>query len=142
MLPSTGAIFAVTEPEATFSPCFGGPFLVWHPSKYAELLAYRLQRHKSKVWLVNTGWSGGPYGTGSRMRLDLTRAIINAIHTGELASAPTRTDPVFGFQVVTECPQVPADVLWPENTWANKQAYGVAAQKLKGLFEENHARLQ
>lgn len=137
-----GTEVGVTEPEATFSPCFGGPFLVWHPSKYAELLASRLQRHKSKVWLVNTGWSGGPYGTGSRMRLDLTRAIINAIHTGELASAPTRTDPVFGFQVVTECPQVPADVLWPENTWANKQAYGVAAQKLKGLFEENHARLQ
>jgi len=119
-----GTEVGVTEPEATFSPCFGGPFLVWHPSKYAELLAQRLQRHKSKVWLVNTGWSGGPYGTGSRMRLDLTRAIINAIHSGELASAPTRRDPVFGFEVVTECPSVPADVLWPETRGPTSRLMG------------------
>ena len=135
-----GTEVGVTDPEATFSPCFGGPFLVWHPRKYAELLEAKLKQHGSNVWLVNTGWSGGAYGTGSRMKLSLTRAIVDAIHSGTLAEAPTRTDPIFGFEVVTECPDVPAAVLWPENTWDDKAAYRAAAEKLQGLFEANSAK--
>src|SRR6478752_1998428 len=98
-----GTEVGVTEPQATFSPCFGGPFLVWHPSKYAELLAEKMQQHHAKVWLVNTGWSGGSYGVGARVKLKHTRAIIDAIHSGTLAAAKTERDPVFGFEVVTEC---------------------------------------
>lgn len=135
-----GTEVGVTEPEATFSPCFGGPFLVWHPSKYAELLAQKLRQHGANVWLVNTGWTGGAYGTGSRMKLSVTRAIINAIHNGSLSTTATRTDPVFGFEVVTECEGVDDDVLWPENTWQDGTAYRLAAEKLKGLFEANYAR--
>jgi len=132
-----GTEVGVTEPTATFSPCFGGPFLVWHPAKYAELLATRMREHKANVWLVNTGWSGGGYGTGSRMKLRLTRKIIDAIHSGELAKAPTTKDPVFGFDVVTACPDVPAEVLIPRNTWKDKAAYDAAANKLAGLFNNN-----
>ncbi|MCH8923938.1 MAG: phosphoenolpyruvate carboxykinase (ATP), partial [Planctomycetes bacterium] len=106
-----GTEVGVTEPEATFSPCFGGPFLLWHPGKYAEMLAERIQKHRSNVWLVNTGWSGGAYGTGKRMKLAFTRAIIDAIHSGVLADAPTQVDPVFGLRVVTKCPGVPDDTL-------------------------------
>jgi phosphoenolpyruvate carboxykinase (ATP) len=127
----------ITEPQATFSPCFGGPFLVWHPAKYAELLAAKMQQHKANVWLVNTGWSGGAYGTGSRMKLGLTRRIIDAIHSGELANAPTRKDPVFGFEVVAECPGVPSEVLIPRDTWQDKSAYDATANKLATLFVNN-----
>src|SRR6516164_1076751 len=91
-----GTEVGVTEPQATFSPCFGGPFLVWHPSKYADLLAQRLNEHKANAWLVNTGWSGGGYGQGSRMKLSITRTLIDAIHAGTLAKQSTVTDPVFG----------------------------------------------
>lgn len=132
-----GTEMGVTEPTATFSPCFGGPFLVWHPAKYAELLAERMAAHKAHVWLVNTGWSGGGYGVGKRMKLSLTRAIIDAIHSGELAAAPTAKDPVFGFDVVTECPGVPREVLMPKNTWKDPAAYDAAAQKLATLFINN-----
>jgi phosphoenolpyruvate carboxykinase (ATP) len=132
-----GTEVGVTEPQATFSPCFGGPFLVWHPGKYAELLADRLNRHNANVWLVNTGWSGGPYGVGKRMKLSLTRAIIDAIHSGELATSPTERDSLFGLEVVTECPNVPADVLYPRKTWDDGHAYDVAAAKLADLFRAN-----
>ena len=91
-----GTEVGVTEPQATFSPCFGGPFLVWHPAKYAEMLADKMRKHKANVWLVNTGWSGGGYGVGKRMKLAFTRAIIDAIHGGQLTSAPTERDPVLG----------------------------------------------
>jgi phosphoenolpyruvate carboxykinase (ATP) len=103
----------VKEPEATFSSCFGGPFLVWHPNKYAELLAAKIKQHGTRVWLVNTGRSGGAYGTGKRIKLANTRAIIDAIHSGALVTAKTQRDPVFGFDVVTECPNVPAEILIP-----------------------------
>jgi phosphoenolpyruvate carboxykinase (ATP) len=96
-----------------------------------------MQRHKVNVWLVNTGWSGGSYGTGSRIELRYTRAIIDAIHNGTLASAPTQTDPMFGFAVVKECPEVPSDCLLPENTWADKEAFHATAQKLADLFTTN-----
>lgn len=127
----------VKEPQATFSPCFGGPFLVWHPAKYAELLAGHLRRHHARVWLVNTGWSGGAYGQGSRLKLRHTRAILDAIHAGELQTAPRRTDAVFGFDVVTECPAVPAEVLWPRDNWSDPQEYDASARALAGLFIAN-----
>jgi phosphoenolpyruvate carboxykinase (ATP) len=127
----------VTEPQATFSPCFGGPFMVWHPTRYAELLAEKMKTHKANVWLVNTGWSGGAYGTGHRMKLSYTRAIVDAIHAGSLMSAPTTVDPVFGFEVVTECPNVPTEILLPRNTWADKASYDATAQKLAKLFTDN-----
>jgi phosphoenolpyruvate carboxykinase (ATP) len=127
----------VTEPQATFSPCFGGPFLVWHPMKYASLLAEKMQRHRSNVWLVNTGWSGGAYGAGKRMKLSLTRAIIDAIHSEKLADARTVPDPVFGVGVVTECPGVPKEVLTPRETWADKAGYDATAKKLARLFIAN-----
>ena len=99
-----GTEMGVTEPQTTFSPCFGGPFLVWHPSKYAELLAEKMRKHNARVWLVNTGWGGGGPGVGKRISLKDTRAIIDAIHDGSLAKAKTERDPVFGFDVVAECP--------------------------------------
>src|SRR5262245_21056795 len=132
-----GTEMGVTEPQATFSPCFGGPFLVWRPAKYAELLAAKMQQTKANAWLVNTGWSGGAYGVGARMKLKLTRAIINAIHNGELAKAATATDPVFGFAVPTTCSGVPAEILIPRNTWADKASYDATAKKLAGLFRNN-----
>jgi phosphoenolpyruvate carboxykinase (ATP) len=132
-----GTEMGVTEPQATFSPCFGGPFLVWRPSKYAELLAAKMEKHKANAWLVNTGWSGGAYGVGSRMKLKLTRAIINAIHSGELARAETAQDPIFGFAVPTSCPEVPSEILIPRNIWADKASYDATAAKLAGLFKSN-----
>src|SRR5581483_6557577 len=132
-----GTEMGVTEPQATFSPCFGGPFLLWHPMKYAELLAEKMQRHGARVWLVNTGWSGGAYGTGKRMKLALTRTIVDAIHSGQLADAPTAPDPVFGVGTVTACPGVPAGVLVPREAWADTAAYDATARKLAGLFARN-----
>ncbi len=132
-----GTEVGVTEPQATFSPCFGGPFLVWHPGKYAELLSQKLKEHNANVWLVNTGWSGGAYGTGQRMRLSYTRAIVNAIHSGELASAPIEREPFFGLDVVTLCSGVPADLLVPKKTWDDPDAYDTTARKLAGLFRDN-----
>ncbi|MBV9998530.1 MAG: phosphoenolpyruvate carboxykinase (ATP) [Verrucomicrobia bacterium] len=134
-----GTEVGVKEPSATFSPCFGGPFLVWHPNKYAELLAAKMKKHGTRVWLVNTGWSGGAYGTGKRLRLAHTRAIIDAIHGGDLAHAKTQRDPVFGLAVVTECPNVPSEILIPRNTWSDKAAYEATAKKLAGLFSEHFA---
>src|ERR1700722_16679121 len=95
-----GTEVGVTEPQATFSACFGAPFLVWHPAKYAQLLSSKMREHHVNVWLVNTGWSGGAYGVGSRIKLKYTRAIIDAIHAGVLTSASTKTDSTFGFEVV------------------------------------------
>ncbi len=135
-----GTEMGVTDPEATFSPCFGGPFLVWHPFKYAELLASRMQEHNTHVWLVNTGWSGGPFGIGSRIKLKFTRAIIDAIHSGALNDAPTKPDPLFGLDVVTRCPEVPDEILIPRNTWADKAQFDEAAKKLAGLFQKNFTK--
>jgi phosphoenolpyruvate carboxykinase (ATP) len=132
-----GTEMGVTEPQATFSPCFGGPFLVWRPARYAELLAAKMKQHKANAWLVNTGWSGGAYGVGSRMKLKLTRAIINAIHSGELSRSPTARDPVFGFDVPTACDGVPPEILVPRNTWSDKSSYDATARKLAGLFRTN-----
>ena len=127
----------VTDPEATFSACFGAPFLVWHPTKYAEMLADKLKQHSAPTWLVNTGWSGGGHGVGSRMKLRYTRAIIDAIHNGSLANAPTVTDPVFGLEVPTVCEGVPSEILIPRNTWTDKAAYDRQANKVGALFRKN-----
>jgi phosphoenolpyruvate carboxykinase (ATP) len=137
-----GTEVGVTEPQATFSPCFGGPFLVWHPSRYAELLAVKMKEHKARVWLVNTGWSGGAYGTGKRISLKNTRAIMDAIHSGALTKAKVQRDPAFGFDVVTECPNVPPEILIPRNAWADKSAYDATAQKLANLFNENFKKYE
>jgi phosphoenolpyruvate carboxykinase (ATP) len=137
-----GTEVGVTEPQATFSPCFGGPFLVWHPMKYAGLLAEKMQRHRSNVWLVNTGWSGGPYGIGKRMPLSMTRVIIDAIHSGWLAAARTAADPVFRVGAVMECPGVPPEILLPRDTWWDKAAFDVTARKLAGLFQGNFRQFE
>jgi phosphoenolpyruvate carboxykinase (ATP) len=137
-----GTEMGIDEPQAAFSPCFGGPFLVWHPGKYAELLAEKMRRLDSKVWLVNTGWSGGAYGTGQRMKLAYTRSIVDAIHSGRLADAPTQEDPTFGIHVVTKCEGVPAEILTPKNTWTDKAAYDRTAKKLAALFRENFRKYE
>ncbi len=132
-----GTEMGVTEPQATFSPCFGGPFLVWHPSKYAQLLSQQIKQHDVNVWLVNTGWSGGSYADSKRISLKYTRAIIDAIHSGKLADAATEREPVFGLEVITECAGVPEEILIPRNAWANASKYDESAATLAGLFQEN-----
>lgn len=132
-----GTEVGVTEPEATFSACFGAAFMVWHPSKYAELLAEKMEKHGAAAWLVNTGWTGGPYGVGSRISLKYTRAIIDAIHNGSLNNVEYVTDPLFGLAVPTTCPNVPDKLLIPKNTWRDAAAYDQQANKLANLFVKN-----
>jgi len=127
----------VTEPQATFSSCFGAVFLVWHPTKYAAMLGELIDQHKSQVWLLNTGWTGGAFGVGSRMKLGYTRAMVNAMLRGELKSAGTTKDPVFGLAVPKKIKGVPAGILTPRNTWKDKKAYDAAAGKLAGMFKAN-----
>lgn len=132
-----GTEVGVSEPEATFSACFGAAFLVWPPGKYAEMLADKMRTHNTKAWLVNTGFTGGGYGTGSRIKLKNTRGIINAIHAGDLDNVPTETDNVFGFEVPTECPNVEQEILLPGKTWENPEEYDKQARKLGTLFNKN-----
>ncbi|MDH3272445.1 MAG: phosphoenolpyruvate carboxykinase (ATP) [Gemmatimonadota bacterium] len=127
----------VTEPKATFSACFGAPFLPRHPGVYAEMLGERLREHGAAVWLVNTGWSGGGHGVGSRMKLGYTRAMVNAALGGRLDGGDFVTDPVFGIDVPTAVPGVPSEVLKPRATWADAAAYDAAAEKLAGMFKAN-----
>ncbi|MBA2661607.1 MAG: phosphoenolpyruvate carboxykinase (ATP) [Bradymonadaceae bacterium] len=135
-----GTEMGVTEPKATFSACFGAAFLVWHPTRYAELLAEKMREHGARVWLVNTGWSGGGYGTGSRISLKHTRAIIDAINDGNLEDAPTVADPYFKIHAVTQVPGVPSEILIPRATWQDKQAYDRAADRLCELFGQNFTK--
>lgn len=132
-----GTEVGVADPEATFSPCFGGPFLVWHPGKYAEMLSCRINRHDAKVWLINTGWSGGPHGVGERIKLPDTRAILDAIHAGDLSEAPTQREEVFGLNVVTECPNLSQKILAPRKAWSDSAKYDQTAKKLMELFRTN-----
>jgi phosphoenolpyruvate carboxykinase (ATP) len=127
----------VTEPTATFSACFGAPFMVRHPSVYAELLADKIRKHGADCWLVNTGWTGGPYGVGSRMKIEHTRALLNAALSGKLDQVPVETDPLFGFQVPAEAPDVPGELLDPRKTWADPSAYDNQAGRLAELFQKN-----
>lgn len=132
----------VNEPTATFSACFGAAFMVWHPSRYAELLAEKIRQHRSNVWLVNTGWSGGPYGVGQRFKLSYTRAIIDAIHDGSLAAQETTEHPIFGVAIPHACPGVPSEVLDPRKTWASPNDYDKTAEKLARLFQENFKKFE
>jgi phosphoenolpyruvate carboxykinase (ATP) len=135
-----GTEVGVKEPKATFSACFGAPFLPRHPGEYARMLGERLERHEVPVWLVNTGWTGGPYGTGSRMNIAHTRSMVRAALNGGLDGVPTQPDPVFGVAVPLACPDVPAEVLMPRATWADGAAYDRQATKLARMFEENFAK--
>ncbi|MDX1440545.1 MAG: phosphoenolpyruvate carboxykinase (ATP), partial [Rubricoccaceae bacterium] len=127
----------VTEPKATFSACFGEPFMVLPPSRYAEMLGEKIRAHSTRVFLVNTGWTGGPYGTGSRMKLSYTRRMVNAALNGELDHVDTITDPFFGLAIPIEVDGVPADVLNPRSTWADTAAYDAKARELATMFAEN-----
>jgi phosphoenolpyruvate carboxykinase (ATP) len=127
----------VTEPQATFSACFGAVFLAHHPNVYAELLREKINRHQSTVWLVNTGWSGGPPGVGQRMKIAHTRAMVRAVLNGSLRDVPTEPDPIFGVHVPVACPGVPPEVLKPRNTWADKEAYDRQARELARRMVEN-----
>lgn len=132
-----GTEMGVTEPQATFSACFGAAFLVWPPTKYAELLAQKMREHGTKAWLVNTGWTGGPYGVGHRINIPHTRTIIDAIHSGSLTDAPTVADPFFGVHVPKEVPGVPREILNPKDTWSDSSKFATAAKKLVDLFRKN-----
>jgi phosphoenolpyruvate carboxykinase (ATP) len=127
----------VTEPKATFSTCFGAPFLPLAPSRYATMLGEKIARHDARVWLVNTGWSGGPYGVGKRMKIAYTRAMIRAVLSGALDGVAFSKDPIFNLEIPASCPDVPADVLNPRNTWSDGAAYDVQAKKLAAMFREN-----
>jgi phosphoenolpyruvate carboxykinase (ATP) len=132
----------VSEPTPVFSTCFGAPFMVWDPNVYAKLLAEYLAKHNATVWLVNTGWTGGPYGVGKRMKLSLTRAMIGAALSGQLDTVTYERDPVFNLDVPVSCPGVPGDVLSPKGTWSDKAAYDAQAQKLAKMFTENFKRFE
>jgi phosphoenolpyruvate carboxykinase (ATP) len=132
-----GTEVGVSEPEATFSACFGAAFLVWHPTKYAELLAEKMTVHNSTAWLVNTGWSGGAYGVGSRISLKYTRSIIDAIHNGTLLQADYVKDDHFGLSIPKACEGVPGKILRPKGTWADCDQYDQMARKLAMSFKQN-----
>ncbi len=125
------------DPVSTFSACFGAPFMVHHPYVYAQLLKDRMLKHDVNCWLINTGWTGGPYGTGERISIKHTRALLNAALTGELDQVEFKTDAIFGFQVPTSCPGVPSDILDPITTWSNKDDYQDRYHRLAEKFVEN-----
>jgi phosphoenolpyruvate carboxykinase (ATP) len=129
------------EPEATFSPCFGAPFMALHPSVYANLLRERMTQQRVHCWLVNTGWSGGPYGIGQRMPIAYTRALINAALDGSLIHAPMQEDAVFGVHIPTRCSGVPEIILQPRSTWRDQAAYDAQARQLARSFQEHFAPL-
>ena len=137
-----GTEMGVKEPQATFSACFGAAFMMWHPNKYAELLGEKIRKHNAKAWLVNTGWTGGGYGVGSRIKLKYTRAIIDAIHSGALENAEMTVEPNFGLQVPTSCPGVPSELLIPRNTWEDKAGYDKAMTNLVELFKNNFKQFE
>jgi len=132
----------VTEPKVTFSTCFGSPFLPLHPSVYARLLGEKMEKHNAKVWLLNTGWTGGPYGTGQRMKLAHTRRMVTAALAGELDDVETWTDPIFGLQVPVHVEGVPDQVLRPRETWKNPADYDAKATQLADMFAENFKKYE
>jgi phosphoenolpyruvate carboxykinase (ATP) len=132
-----GTEIGIKEPTATFSAGFGAPFLPRHPGVYARMLVDRLERYRVPVWLVNTGWTGGPYGTGERMNIEHTRNMVRAALRGELDDVPKVTDPIFGFEIPTAVPGVPSSILVPRGTWPDPAAYDAAAQRLARMFDEN-----
>ena len=137
-----GTEMGVTEPQATFSACFGAAFMMWHPNRYAELLAEKMREHNATAWLVNTGWTGGAHGVGSRISLKYTRAIIDAIHEGSFDGVDTVKDADFGFEIPVSCPNVPSEILVPKNTWEDKAAYDQTKEKLINLFRDNFKQFE
>ena len=135
-----GTEIGVKEPQATFSACFGEPFMPMHPGVYADLLSSKMAEHGATAWLINTGWSGGAYGVGSRMKIRYTRAMLNAALDGALDTVEFIQDERFGFEVPMECPDVPAGVLQPRSTWENKAEFDATADKLATMFNQNFAR--
>jgi len=131
-----------SEPQATFSTCFGAPFMPLHPKVYAELLGRQLRRNGTHVWLINTGWTGGPYGVGRRMPLPHTRAMVKAAIHGQLNDVPIRRDPNFGFQVPQACPEVPAELLDPRLTWQDLTAYDIQVRALVARFGKNFTQFE
>jgi len=132
----------VTEPKATFSTCFGAPFMALHPSVYAELLGKKIAQHKVNCWLVNTGWTGGPYGVGSRMKIQHTRAMLTAALEGKLDGVPMQAHPVFRMMVPQSAPGVPPEVLNPRDTWKDKDAYDAKARDLAQRFRDNFKKFE
>jgi len=137
-----GTEAGITEPVTAFSACFGAPFLPLHPTKYAEMLGSRMEKHDVKVWLINTGWSGGEYGTGDRIKLKYTRAMITAALEGKLDNVDYTTHEIFGLAMPNECENVPTDMLNPKNTWDDKSAYDAKANHLAGEFVKNFAQFE
>lgn len=135
-----GTETGVTEPKPTFSACFGAPFLPLHPGKYAQMLGDKMKEHDVNVWMINTGWTGGAYGTGSRMKLKYTRAMITAALEGKLDNVSYLADPIFGMSIPASCPDVPAELLDPRSTWTDKSAYDEKATYLAGLFVKNFTK--
>ena len=135
-----GTEAGVTEPQPSFSPCFGGPFLPRPPMVYAQWLAKRIEQHDTDVWLLNTGWTGGPYGVGQRFKLAFTRAFVTGILDGSLRDVKYETHPIFSLHMPQAAPNVPSEVLSPRNTWTDKAAYDVKAKQLATLFRENDAK--
>jgi phosphoenolpyruvate carboxykinase (ATP) len=132
-----GTETGITEPKSTFSACFGAPFLPLHPGKYAEMLGEKMRRHNVKVWLINTGWTGGPYGTGSRIKLAFTRSMITAALDGQLEGVAYERHPVFGMDIPQSCPGVPASILNPRKTWQDTNTYDIKASELASQFIKN-----
>jgi phosphoenolpyruvate carboxykinase (ATP) len=132
-----GTEMGIVEPQVAFSACFSAAFLVRHPTVYARMLAEKLERHRSRAWLVNTGWTGGAYGQGRRIELAVTRRIIDAIHAGALDAAPVARDPIFGLDAVTSVPGVEGSVLTPHRAWSDQSAWERAARGLAAKFREN-----
>ena len=132
----------VTEPSATFSTCFGAPFMALHPTVYTNLLGNKIAKNNVNCWLVNTGWSGGPYGIGSRMKIQFTRSIIRAILSGKLENTKFKAEPYFGLNIPVECDGVPTEILDTKNTWKNQDDYDKKAKELASLFEKNYEQFK
>src|SRR5690606_27596541 len=137
-----GTEAGVNEPQPNFSACFGAPFMPLHPTKYAEMLSSKMKETGVNVWLINTGWTGGPYGIGSRMKLKYTRAMITAALNGELDNVEFVNHSVFGIAKPQSCPNVPSEVLNPRNTWEDKDLYDVKARELAERFKANFAKFE
>lgn len=137
-----GTETGITDPQATFSTCFGSPFLALHPKVYAEMLGEKIRKHSTSIWLVNTGWTGGAFGVGHRIPLPATRALIRAALSGKLTGVEFRKDPIFGFEVPVACPEVDSKLLNPRDTWEDKEAYDTKAHQLKRMFEERISKFR
>ncbi|MFB6307297.1 MAG: phosphoenolpyruvate carboxykinase (ATP), partial [Flavobacteriales bacterium] len=137
-----GTEAGITDPETTFSACFGAPFLPLHPTKYAEMLGEKMKKHNVNIWLINTGWSGGPYGIGKRIDLKYTRAMISAALKGQLEDVEYKTHEVFGLHMPASCPEVPDEILSPKNTWEDKEKYDKKSSELGKAFIENFDRFR